>query len=133
MDDLLGSSAMNRREFLLLKTEGRKRVFELSCEQLYMQYVDAQSAAKRRSEKIGTVAGSPWWSGEPPASMDSLDLDELFGDLESDLTDADILQVLDRDWLVSGEFRKRFDTLLASFRARGGQVQFSRDKLGVKP
>ena len=113
---------MNRRDFLLLRTQGSDRVLELSCERLYMQYVDAQSVAKRRGEEIDGMTEAPWWVGEPPTSMDGPDAEGLFRELQSDLADADVLQVRDREWLVTGDFRDRLEALLGGFRARGGRV-----------
>ena len=116
---------MNRRDFLLLRTEGRDRVFELSCERMYMHYVDARSATARGGEEAGLDSEAPWWSGEPPISTERSDAEALFRDLGGDLSNADVLRVLDREWLVDGDFRERFDALLASFRSCGGRVQFA--------
>jgi len=33
---------MKRRDFLLFKTDGRTKTVEVSCERLYMQFVDAR-------------------------------------------------------------------------------------------
>ena len=114
--------SMNRRDFLLLRTRGSDRVLELSCERLYMQYVDAQPVAKRRGEEIDGMTEAPWWVGEPPTSMDGPDAERLFRELESDLAEADVLQVRDREWLVTGDFWDRLEALLGGFRARGGRV-----------
>ena len=115
---------MKRRDFLLFRTEEKDRVVELSCERLYMRYSDAQAMAGQRGEQLGAV-DEPW-DGEPPTVIDERTAEELFQDLDRDLRGADVLRVLDRSWLASGEFRHKFEGLLASFRARGGRVEFSR-------
>lgn len=115
---------MNRRDFLLLRTEEKDRVVELSCERLYMRYVDAQAIAGQLGDEPGAV-GEPW-DGEPPTVIEARTSEELFQDLDRDLRDADVLRVLDSSWLVSEEFRHKFQALLASFRAHGGRVEFSR-------
>mgnify|MGYP004335373145 CR=1 FL=1 len=65
------------------------------------------------------------------ASISTTDIEErtceeLFQDLARDLRDADVLRVLDSSWLGGDEFRHEFEALLASFRASGGRVEFSR-------
>ncbi len=68
---------------------------------------------------------APWWSGEPPTSVTVSDAEELFRDLDRELSDADVLRIVDREWLKSAEFRARFEAMLVSFRAHGGRAQFS--------
>ncbi len=119
---------MNRRDFLRLRTKGKKRIAELSCERLYMRYVDAQTSVTRRDEQSSAdeLVPWPWFGGEPPTVIREPTSEELFRDLERELSDADVVRVLDSDWLVSEEFRHEVEALLASFRARGGRVEFSR-------
>ncbi len=115
---------MNRRDFLLFRTGEKDNVVELSCERLYMRYVEAQAIAGQRGDELGAVG--ELWDGEPPTVIEERTPEELFQDLDRDLRDADVLRVLDSSWLVGGEFRDKFEALLASFRARGGRVEFSR-------
>lgn len=119
---------MNRRDFLLLRTKGKKRIAELSCERLYMRYLDAQTSVTRRGERPSADELVPWswYGGEPPTVFREPTSEELFRDLERELSDADLVQVLDSEWLVSGEFQHEVEALLASFRARGGRVEYSR-------
>jgi len=42
----------------------------------------------------------------------------------ADLRDIDSLRVLDMEWLAQGDFRIRVETLLAAFKAKGGDVVF---------
>ena len=94
---------MNRRDFLLLKTRGQERVLELSCERLYMRYTDAKSGALRPSGGSGDPES---WEGEPPLEMVTPTTDDLLRELDEELASADVLHVLDRDWLVAGAFRR---------------------------
>lgn len=116
---------MQRRDFLLLRTEGSTRVVELSCERLYMRYADALATNGRQSVSADPWDGDPW-EGEPPAVVGAPTPAELLRAVQRELRDADVLRVLDRSWLVGDELRARVDHLLASFRARGGHVEFSR-------
>ncbi len=123
---------MNRRDFFLLSTRGSKRVLDLSCERLYMRYVDARSPAGRREEQ-GQVdadvdadidADPQSWEGEPPTEIEKQTAGELFEELERELSNADVLRVLDRDWLAGGEFRLEVEARVEAFRRRGGRVEY---------
>ena len=115
---------MKRRDFLLFKTEGSEQLVELSCEKLFMHFEDARSEVNQGMEEAGTFAEADWWSGEPPLLVDNLDTDEFFRSVEAELILADVVQVLDPEWLVQGEFQNRVETLLAAIRARGKRVQY---------
>lgn len=84
---------MNRRDLLLLRTDGRST--RLSCEALFMRFVDAQND--------GT-------------------LDQLFANLERDLRQVRRITLVDRSWLSHDDLRARVDELLEAFRQRGGRV-----------
>ena len=113
---------MNRRDFLLVRTRGKQRILELSCERLYVQYFDAESDLDSQDQEI---PGEPaWWSGEPPTVIERPTSEELFRDLEDELARADVLRVRDRNWLMNGAFQDRFEALLPTFRARGGHVEY---------
>ena len=73
---------MNRRDLLLLRT-GQPAV--LSCERLYMRYVDAQAD--------GTTA-------------------QLFEALARDLSGVKALQLTDTAWLASEDFKRELDAVL---------------------
>ncbi len=115
---------MNRRDFLLFSTKGNKRVLDLSCEHLYMRYVDARSPAGRREEQGKVDADPQSWDGEPPTEIEKQTAGELFEELDRELSNADVLRVLDRDWLASGEFRLEVETRIEAFRRRGGRVEY---------
>jgi len=112
---------MNRRDFLLLKTRGQERVLELSCERLYMRYTDAKSGALRPSGGSGDPES---WEGEPPLEMVTPTTDDLLRELDEELASADVLHVLDRDWLVAGAFRGAVEARIDAFRRRGGRVEY---------
>jgi hypothetical protein len=106
------ASRVSRREFLLLRGPGVDRTAVLSCERLYMHYVDTQL------------------SGQAPASIDGVDqewpstltADALFDQLERSLQSATAVRVIDGGWLSHEDFRQRIEPVLARFEARGGRV-----------
>jgi len=112
---------MNRRDFLLLKTRGQERVLELSCERLYMRYTDAKSGALRASGGSGDPES---WEGELPLEVVTPTTDDLLRELDEELESADVLHVLDRDWLVAGAFRGPVEARIDAFRRRGGRVEY---------
>jgi hypothetical protein len=77
---------MNRRDFLLLNTGPIGRSAVVSCEQLYMRYVDAEAE--------GTT-------------------DELFDRLSRDLRTVSAVQLTDTHWLSCEDLRRRLDAVLA--------------------
>ena len=77
---------MNRRDFLLLNTGPGGRSAVLSCEQLYMRYVDAEAE--------GTTA-------------------DLFDRLARDLRGAGAVRLTDTSWLSCEDLKKRLDAVLA--------------------
>ncbi len=87
---------MKRRDLLLLRSERRGVV--LSCEALFMRFLDAENA--------GTV-------------------DRLFEHLARDLEQVSRVTLADPSWLARDDFRARFDPVLDAFRARGGSIDRS--------
>lgn len=116
---------MDRRDFLLLKTKGRQRVLELSCERLYMRWADARSGVgspiTSQSEPSGD--GTQPWDGEPPTEIVTMTTADLLAELEHELTRADVLIVLGHDWLSDPDFRRDVESRIEMFRARGGRVE----------
>ena len=86
---------MQRRDFLLLRVAADREI-ELSCEQLYMRFVDARVE--------GTVS-------------------RLFETLATDLADAGRVRLVDRSWLASDDFKSEVDVVLERFRRDGGEVR----------
>ncbi len=113
---------MKRRDFLLLRTDRETGVAELSCERLYMRYVNSRLTGGQDDEDFDLVE-----DGEPPATFDRSTPQELFESLDRALMDVVVLRVVDRRWLgrEGGELRLEVDALLASLRARGGRVDFA--------
>ncbi|HZR23100.1 MAG TPA: hypothetical protein VFA59_05880 [Vicinamibacterales bacterium] len=85
--------SMNRRDFLLLRADKGSTV--LSCESLFMRFIDAQND--------GTV-------------------DQLFSNLGRDLEQVTSVSLVERSWLSRDDLRVRVDEVLAAFRRRGGRV-----------
>jgi hypothetical protein len=85
---------MNRREFFFFTGE-RKNTAELSCETLYMRYLD--------STLDGTTA-------------------ELFQNIEQSLATVRTLYLTDAAWLKCEELSP-MNSILAAFRERGGRVE----------
>ena len=107
---------MNRRDFLLFRTEGRTKTVELSCERLYMLYVDTRNTPE-------TEGADEQHDGEPPARFELRTARQLFDDLARDLREADVLRITHSEWLAEEEFRREVDALADTVRARGGRVE----------
>ena len=84
---------IERRDFLLLRA-GQPAV--LSCEQLFMRYLDAQM------------------NGSTTA---------LFAALAEDLRAARSVRLADTSWLSREDFKQALDTALRAFAAAGGRVE----------
>ena len=84
---------MNRRTFLLF-SQNHQRTAELSCEQLFMRYLD--------STLDGSTAA-------------------LFKNLEENLSTVTRLRLTDATWLNCEEL-KPVESILAEFRKRGGHI-----------
>jgi hypothetical protein len=76
---------MNRREFLLLRTDGSAHAAVLSCERLYMRYLDSQMD--------GSTAA-------------------FFAGLGDELRKVKTLRLTDTSWLACGELKDRLDAAL---------------------
>ena len=83
---------IDRREFLALRA-GQPAV--LSCERLYMRFVD--------SESEGTTS-------------------QLFDQLAADLRGTTVVRLTETAWLSRAELRAHLDGVLAGFKAAGGHV-----------
>jgi hypothetical protein len=89
---------MNRREFLLLRTDGAAHAAVLSCERLYMRYLDSQAD--------GTT-------------------ETLFEHLRQDLRRAKTLRLTDISWLACGDLKERLEGAIEA--AGVSEVAVSRD------
>jgi len=90
---------MNRREFLFF-TKDRKSTAELSCEELYMRYLD--------STLDGTTS-------------------QFFQNIEQRLSSVSSLHLADAAWLDCDEL-KPVQSILTAFRERGGRIEYQRPK-----
>jgi hypothetical protein len=113
---------VNRRDFLCLRVTPRGRTLELSCRSLYMHYLDSESLGAADPES--SVFDHEPWMGEPPAVFARRTAEALLSQVEDDLRDADVLRLLDGEWLAPTGLRDRIEPVLSAFRARGGRVEF---------
>ena len=97
---------LNRRDFLSLRRTPQGRTIELSCQALYVQFVDAEA-----------TDGS---AGVTPAQA------ALIARIEEDLRDVDRLRLLESGWLSSSPLGERMAPVLDSFCARGGRIEFAK-------
>jgi hypothetical protein len=88
---------IDRRDFLMLRT-GRsgETAAVLSCEQLYMRYIDARAD--------GTVA-------------------ELFEHLADDLRATKAVRLIHTAWLSDEDLKRRLEEVFDLFRKNGGRVE----------
>ena len=107
---------MNRRDFLLFRTDGRTKTVELSCERLYMRYVDARRAPE--GDAVDVVD-----EGEPPARFDRRSVRQLFDDIAHDMRDVDLLRITQTECLAEDEFRREVTALADAVRRNGGRVE----------
>jgi len=112
---------MNRRDFLLLRKEPRHREFELACDRLYMQCLDAQVTGPQPEDPADPTETSAS-EGEPPAKFAGRSREQLFEALDRELLEVEVLKVVNSQWLV-GDLRQDFDRLMEGFCARGGRVE----------
>jgi hypothetical protein len=112
---------MNRRAFLRLKTRRRERVVELSCERLFMRWADARSRAGAAVAAEPGVHGV--WEGEPPSDLITQSVDGLLAELDRGLAEADLVRVVEPEWLSDAAFREAVERRIAAFRERGGRVE----------
>jgi len=87
---------VNRRDFLLMRTGRESDAVILSCEQLYMRYVDARAE--------GTTA-------------------ELFTRLTQDLESVKRVRLIKTSWLSDDDLRRQLDAVFESFRGGGGRIE----------
>jgi hypothetical protein len=87
---------VNRRDFLLMRSGRDSGQAILSCEQLYMRYVDARAQ--------GTTA-------------------ELFARLAGDLEGVTRVRLIKTSWLSDDDLKRELDVVLDAFRERGGRIE----------
>jgi hypothetical protein len=87
---------VNRRDFLLMRTGHQTDAVILSCEQLYMRYVDARAS--------GTTAS-------------------LFARLLEELHGVKRVRLIKTSWLADKELETQLETVFESFRRDGGRIE----------
>jgi hypothetical protein len=112
---------MNRRDFLLLRRVPSSRIVELSCQQLYMRYLDSRVTGDRRDVDANTTPDP--WGGEPQPVFEERTFADVLRSIEDGLRDADVVRLNERAWLACEDVRKGLDGVLETFRARGGRVE----------
>jgi hypothetical protein len=112
---------MDRRAFLRLTVRGEERTLELSCERLYMRWVDAQAGPGGDGD-VAERLEMPW-EGEPPLDVVVQTTAQLMAELDARLASADVLRVTGGEWLASVDFRREVEPRIEAFRRRGGRVE----------
>jgi hypothetical protein len=97
-------------------------VLEISCERLYVRWVDAPATASP-AQLAGAASGWREEAGEPPAILFLETRVELLGQLDASLAGAGTVRLLDPEWLADAELRREVDRRVAVFRQRGGRVE----------
>ena len=87
---------MDRRDFLMLRSGLAGNMAVLSCEQLYMRYVDARA------------------DGSDEA---------LFQDLSDDLRSVRSVRLVHTSWLSDADLKRHVDAVLSKFRLNGGRIE----------
>ena len=116
-----GDRGVSRRDFLRLRRTERGRLLEVSCRALFMRSADAKIEAE---EPVDWEPGM----GEPPAVIHRRSAEDLVESLERDLRDAQVLRLLEPEWLENIEGASRIQAAIAAFRARGGVVELSESR-----
>lgn len=114
---------MNRRNFIFLTKNSNRQVVELSCETLYMHYMDILTANSIRESTTSAMRGDEWLSGEFPESQTTYGIEDYFSDLQSQLSGYKKLRLLDSNWIIAGHFKDKIDALLHAYRELGGELE----------
>ena len=96
----------------------------LSCQRLYMGYNNARSQLGNATTEPSS-SDEEWRSGEPPLSVESQQVEQLFSELREEAVGADVLVLEDREWMQDSEFSEHVKRLLREFLAHGGEVRYS--------
>ena len=112
--------SIDRRDLLNLRAVRRGRVIEVSCRDLYLRNLDSEylSASTRASEEDRP------WVGEPPADFKERAALPVLQRLRQDLQDAEVVRILDSEWLKTSTLHEPVEEILKEFRARGGTVEW---------
>jgi hypothetical protein len=112
---------MNRRDFLLLRREREARVVEISCQRLCMRYLDTLITGAEPTEGDAPDV----WGHEPRLVRQPRTTAQLFEAIAADLQEADVVRLLDPQWIKEGELSDELDRVVGEFKKRGGRVEVS--------
>jgi hypothetical protein len=107
--------SLSRRDFLRLRTTERGRVVEVACRTLYMRCADA--AIEPDPIDYDSIVG------EPPAVFERRSALEIIDGVADELKDAQILRLLEPEWLENMPAVEHFRAAVEAFTRRGGRVE----------
>ncbi len=113
---------MNRRDFLLLRRVPSSRIVDLSCQQLYVRFLDTKITRVAGDRQAADATPNPW-GGEPPPVFAERTFADVLGSIGDALRDADVVRLNESAWLACEEVKRGLDGVLEKFRARGGRVE----------
>ena len=108
---------MNRRDFLLFRTERDTRVVEISFRRLALRDLEWRLTRDAASVPRDLIDGGP------PAVFDTLSAAEALAELARDLEPDEVLRLADAGWSLPDPLRRQIDAIVTSHRGRGGRVE----------
>ncbi len=121
---------MKRRDFLRFRSSGGQRIVYLSCQRLYMNLCDVRTGREAAVAAMDAGTEDEWWTGEPPAVVESGSVEQLWNDVAAEIEAADVLVLEAREWLQGNELSARLEQLLSTYRETGGEVRIALDQAG---
>lgn len=118
MDSVDARPVVGRRRFLAFRSWRPHCTIEISCQRLHLNYVSLAFTG------VPADTEDPRGGHEPPTVHALRTVDDLLGELRTDLVAARIVRVVGPRWLVPTELERIFDELLDEFRRRGGIVEY---------
>jgi hypothetical protein len=109
---------VSRRDFLRLRPTARGRLVEISCRTLFMRCSDAGLESEPSSDYEPCI-------GEPPAVIHREPVAAILGRVEQELAGAQIVRLLDPEWLSSMTGGARLRAALDAFCERGGILEYA--------
>ena len=107
---------LSRRDFLRFRRTERGRVLDVSCRALFMRLADATIDPE-------PVPDYDAMMGEPPLVVERRTTVDILDSLDADLRDAQVLRLLEPEWLEGIQEASRIQDAIESFRMRGGVVE----------
>ena len=122
---------MNRRDFLLLRSVPSSRIVDLSCQQLYVRFLDTKITGVAGDRQDAEKRSNPW-GGEPEPVFEERTFADVLRSIEDGLRDADVVRLNEPAWLACEDVKRGLDDVLAAFRTRGGRVEIKDQGLGIE-